>query len=1026
MIVQEETYSDNGGDSDEDFDWEEVEVPVQAQGPNLSLSLEDAEQQHKHYLEDLEEAPSQPPRKNIEITIHTKKKDDTAAKERAAAIAAQRIARLNCHKIHTITLMANARVRNKWLNDDLLHARLMSITPMALQTSFAMITKSKFPDAARRGQLFEAAIERLAKWWSESFQILETGHIKSRPYEEVQKELEDKGLIPKKNDPKGKGKARAIEIDDFDEDDGEVIRSEKSLMKRALIRRGTRDVSAQLFTALCRALGIPARLVVSLQSVPWQAGVGKPKASTKKKAVVKGKGKQKAEGEGEDEDDMEMEEVDIPQSPPAKGKGKATPMRESSSTPSPNAKGKQKAPPVIKLRKSKGPQTASSSPTPIRQVSPHPLETPPVFWTEVFSKADARWLPVDPIRCIVNKRKAFDPTPSPTAGKLARNVKIENRMVYVLAFEEDDYARDVTPRYAREFGAKVAKMQQGGKGRQQWWECILGLVHRPFRLNRDDLEDEELHINQMTESMPTTMGGFKDHPLYVLARHLKQNEVIHPLVELGKFRGEPVYSRSSVIQLKTAETWMRQGRKIKEGCQPMKWVKQRAVTVNKKRAIEMAMGGRDDLDVAGEKKDGFSNEKDSMQGMYAESQTELYQPLPIIDGKIPKNDFGNIDLYVPTMLPAGGAYIPYKGAAKIARQLGFDFAEAVTGFEFKKRRAFPVITGIVVAAENESAILEAFWESEKEAEEKRRAKRHEHVIKRWTRLIHGLRIRQRLQEQYASKDANAAETRAAPGDEEDPEAKHEGGGFITGVDDVVQPYTLPRNLHEVPQSPIPSIFNTPGEEVTKVASEKLQAMASQPPALTFEEIQDSEDEDMLEVNVPLPAERIKSNGAPKTMQELAEEMQQQQDEENSSAVVDTAEVSELKKPSSSPAPTNGRVKTRPLTSSRGKTKNTVNRPVASTRSDTSTTSQKPGPKKTKKRNRGESVSPEPNGDGQEVDAGDDEVVEVPPPSKRAKRVRPPAPPVQTDRVLRNRTPKSAAKLKEEQEAEARYRRAVAQ
>ena len=29
-----------------------------------------------------------------------------------------------------------------------------------------------------------------------------------------------------------------------------------------------------------------------------------------------------------------------------------------------------------------------------------------------------------------------------------------------------------------------------------------------------------------------------------------------------------------------------------------------------------------------------------------------------------------------------------------------------TGFEFKKRRAFPVLTGVVVAAENEAALLE--------------------------------------------------------------------------------------------------------------------------------------------------------------------------------------------------------------------------------------------------------------------------------------------------------------------------------
>lgn len=110
--------------------------------------------------------------------------------------------------------------------------------------------------------------------------------------------------------------------------------------------------------------------------------------------------------------------------------------------------------------------------------------TAPVFWTEVFSRADSRWLPIDPIRCIVNKRRVFDPDQSsnPNAPVRDANVKIENRMVYVLAFEEDGYARDVTPRYAREYGAKVSKVQQGGRGRKQWWELVLSAVTRPYRL----------------------------------------------------------------------------------------------------------------------------------------------------------------------------------------------------------------------------------------------------------------------------------------------------------------------------------------------------------------------------------------------------------------------------------------------------------------------------------------------------------------------------------------------------------------
>lgn len=73
----------------------------------------------------------------------------------------------------------------------------------------------------------------------------------------------------------------------------------------------------------------------------------------------------------------------------------------------------------------------------ILYLEPEPQEGyPPTMWTEVFSRPDGRWLPVDPIRNIVNSRKVFEP---PSYDK-------HNRMVYVLAFEEDVYARDVTQR----------------------------------------------------------------------------------------------------------------------------------------------------------------------------------------------------------------------------------------------------------------------------------------------------------------------------------------------------------------------------------------------------------------------------------------------------------------------------------------------------------------------------------------------------------------------------------------------------
>lgn len=90
-------------------------------------------------------------------------------------------------------------------------------------------------------------------------------------------------------------------------------------------------------------------------------------------------------------------------------------------------------------------------------------------------------MPVDPIRGSVNKRTLFDPS---SQFNSPAGMRVENRMVYVVAFEEDGYARDVTPRYAKEYGAKVAKIQQGGKGKKRWWESVMRTVTRPYRLVR--------------------------------------------------------------------------------------------------------------------------------------------------------------------------------------------------------------------------------------------------------------------------------------------------------------------------------------------------------------------------------------------------------------------------------------------------------------------------------------------------------------------------------------------------------------
>ncbi|GMK53781.1 hypothetical protein CspeluHIS016_0103670 [Cutaneotrichosporon spelunceum] len=682
-------------------------------------------------------------------TEEEKAKRIAMAMRKKPITAKDRAVRLEIHKMHVIALLASARIRNNWVSDELLQCRLLSLCPLRLAADVAVSPK-RFPDRAQRNRLFLDALQELVTWWSQDFFDISDPllGLRTRTWDDVQEIIESMprlsgpdimgGVLSKKtktpNSKKVNGKGKEIEdpiLARLEEElGGERLRSVNSMAKKALQQEGSRDISAQLFVALARACGLGARLVVSIQAVPWRA----EKVVSKKKGTgSRGRGTALQLGMGEDfsgSEEDELEEVPLPDMSGADMSGADMPRSQKLlNMPRGWRRNRPKDPgDMYRLRQPKPPpQTVGSKPKP-KKKKEDMMAQPPVFWAEVYNRSDRRWVPVDPVNGIIRKKAHYEPQSE--SGPV--------RLVYIVAFEEDGYARDVTLRYTRNFAAKTRKLRPPVKvGEQDWWSGITEFLQRPLRLNRDDLEDAELESSQASEGMPRHMSGFKDHPIYVLERHLKQHEVIQPKREVGRFRGEPVYRRANVLSCRTAENWMRVGRRVKERQEPMRWIKQRAVTIQKRRAQELAMQETGEA---------------IQQGLYAENQTELYIPPPIVDGKIPRNAFGNIDLYVPTMLPAGAVHLPYKGIAKVAKKLGVSFAEATTSFEFRKQRARPVHTGIVVAADKEEEVLEAYWESNAAAEERERTKREERALKRWAKLMSGIRVRLRLRAEYGEVD----------------------------------------------------------------------------------------------------------------------------------------------------------------------------------------------------------------------------------------------------------------------------------
>jgi len=53
--------------------------------------------------------------------------------------------------------------------------------------------------------------------------------------------------------------------------------------------------------------------------------------------------------------------------------------------------------------------------------------------------------------------------------------------------------------------------------------------------------------------------------------------------------------------------------------------------------------------------------KDQPLEVFGRWQTEIYVPPPAVDGKVPRNEYGNVELFKPWMLPKGTVHIPIVG-----------------------------------------------------------------------------------------------------------------------------------------------------------------------------------------------------------------------------------------------------------------------------------------------------------------------------------------------------------------------------
>jgi xeroderma pigmentosum group C-complementing protein len=254
-----------------------------------------------------------------------------------------------------------------------------------------------------------------------------------------------------------------------------------------------------------------------------------------------------------------------------------------------------------------------------------------------------------------------------------------------------------------------------------------------------------------------------------------------------------------------------------------------------------------------------------LQGLYARDQTEYIIPPPIEDGRIPKNDYGNIDCFVPSMVPRGAAHVPLPGTVRICKKLGIDYAEAVTGFEFGSKMAVPVIQGVVIAEENEELLRDAWRADAAEKRKKEELKAEKRILQTWRKFLFGLRIMERVREEYGGGDPEAGkekdehnpfalkkrkrgdedeEYQEEERDHDDPEPEQDpmdyGGGFLLPGEDDADDGLIVEH-HEDETQPGPS--RSRGVTRADSASESLSPPISISSNLDDEEHENDDEDD---------------------------------------------------------------------------------------------------------------------------------------------------------------------------------------
>lgn len=671
---------------------------------------------------------------NGEINITIKQhRDAKKAKRKTVVDSEERVQRRTLHLMYLFTMVGHGVTRNAWLSDHRLLIQLQKQVPNSLKLELNQYlqhrVKSNVSTQSKTRKLLDF-LRHLMEYWQKVWKI--NAHMPVL-YKKTWDEID-----PVTSCKKSKKKHKMT----------------KQIFIASIISHvGSRDLAAQGFVALLRSLNLPARLVFSIQPPDF--------TNMKKCSEIK-------------KDNQKGDIVDLTDE-------STTVTKPKSRAPRSNTKNKNS---LLSMLRSKKAYSNAPIKTEAQEASEfsEKFGSWPVFWIELWDKDAKKYITIDPIvkRLIevVNWKSKLEPPMN----------CIRNNAWYVVGYDRIGGVRDITRRYAKEYNAKVRKKRITREPKwEKWWDLLLKGACSAKRIgeNRvDQFEKIEFEELSLKEGMPSNVGDFKGHPIYVLEADLKFNEVLIPKISCGGLSNKshsnkasdgfiPVYKRSNVHIVRSPRGWFMRGRVLKMGERPLK--------IREKNIKKGKRGREDDFQLSDE--DAGNNDDDGR--LYAEYQTEKYVPPPVVDGIIPKNAFKNIDIYEDWMVPEGCVHIRDPYSQKAAKFMDIEYAPAVVGFDFKgsRRDVNAKIEGIVTLNDYKDAV-ELLCDGIREMEDEEKRRREDLInLRSWKILLTKLRINKRLADEHGgiSSEDEVSDEETSASDEDSEAEGFEIGGFMPNV-----------------------------------------------------------------------------------------------------------------------------------------------------------------------------------------------------------------------------------------------------